>query len=62
MGSLFMFAADVVHSGMDCPEQIINLRFHLISATPEFNRGGNTQGWLESKKERIKWTYKVGCN
>ncbi len=54
VGSMFIFSADLIHSGMAC-NQILNLRLHSLLALPEFYRGGETQGWIENDE------YVLGC-
>ena len=59
--SMFIFSADLIHSGMGCKTQNLNLRLHAILALPEYHRGGKTQGWLVWLAEENRWSYVAGC-
>jgi hypothetical protein len=55
-----IFAADMIHSGMDLPTMNRNFRFHAIVKSKEYIRGGDAQGWLKWKSGR--WQYEDLCD
>lgn len=57
-----IFAADLIHSGMDLPDRVTNYRFHAIIKSKEYKRGGDSQGWLKWNVEESKWQYAELCD
>jgi hypothetical protein len=60
--SMCIFAADVIHSGMDLPNSVSNFRFHAIIKSKEYTRGGDAQGWLKWNAEVLQWQYEKLCD
>ena len=46
-GHLFIFACDLVHGGMELPDNQWHIRIHGLLKSPEYRNGGKTQGWLQ---------------
>lgn len=59
--ALLIFAADMIHAGMDLPNMLSNYRFHAILKSKEFSLGGDAQGWLRWDSEESKWKYEKHC-
>lgn len=59
---MIIFAADLIHSGMDLPERASNYRFHGIVKSKEFQKGGDKQGWLVFNVAASEWQYEKNCD
>lgn len=59
---MIIFAADLIHSGMDLPDKVDNYRFHGIIKSLEYKKGGDKQGWLIWNTETMEWQYVENCD